>query len=123
VNAGFAIISESATQLVNPEAIYYITVEFLNPLPAGAYLEAHFEDPRDSSLAVMTGARDISPTQMTFRSLEVRGLKCRNYWSDVHIYSDDSKTKELAAHVQWIQATFDLDLAKAIEDITNHVGC
>ncbi len=123
MNAGFAIISESATQLVNPEAIYYLTVEVLNPLPDNVYLEAHFEDPSNSSLAVLTGDRDVSPSQVTFRSVEVKGLKCRNYWADVHIYSDDTKTKELRTHIQWIQASFDLDRAKSLEDITNHLGC
>ena len=79
-------------------------------LPAGAYLEARFENPLDPNDPMVVGeVWQGTKQQILILSPELKGLKCWNYQVMVDIYSDESKEKLLGTHRQLIQSAANLD--------------
>ncbi len=102
---------------------YFVTLDVLADLPDEAYVEAYFQSPANPALAILVALPGPQPKQLNLASPSISGLKCQNYWVDIHIYSSPDKSTELGQHIQWINSSFDLDKVQAIVDLTDSRTC
>jgi hypothetical protein len=75
-------------------------------LPDGAVLEIHFENPSEPNTAIVVVIEDTTDEVILVTSPRLRGLECKNYWSEIHIYPDKTSTQEIGSFVQWINSSF-----------------
>jgi hypothetical protein len=119
--AGFA--AREPTGQERWTAGHVLILEPAPTLPASAFLEAHFESPNDPDLALIGQRQQSTSSRLTFTTEPMAGIKCRNYYAEVHVYSDASKTTELGKHVQWIRSAFDIDRVRSQADLFDRRSC
>jgi len=102
---------------------YFFTFELLQDLPEGAVLFVYLENPEQPGTAILMQLAAPFDESLVVMSDPLGGFKCRNYWVDIHIYTDASKETELGSHTQWVASSFDSDKYKDITDILNGTAC
>jgi hypothetical protein len=119
--AGFAAEEPSGQQPWTARYVLVLEPTFL--LPSDAYLEAHFESPTDPELAI-TGERvPGGSNRIRFMSAPLTGIHCRDYYAEVHVYRDASRSTELGKHIQWIRSGFDLERVRGASDLVGRRTC
>lgn len=112
---------------------YSISLKANPEIPAGAYLDAHFENPLDVSKPMVVGKRinvserGIKEDIFQILSPEFEGIRCRNYEILVNVYSNDKKDNLLGRHRQFVQSRVDSSLisspAQMIQDLAKKGHC
>lgn len=92
-------------------------------IPNGARIEIHFENPLDPTTAIVTQMDGPFSESILVTSSALKGIQCKTYWVEVHIYSDSSKTNELGSHLQWLQSNFNTDKMTDITDLFSDASC
>lgn len=88
---------------------YFLSLEVLDSLDQGAFLEVQFENPSDPKNPIIV-TRDLLPKQrkIDIESPEVHGLEpYQGYIMLVHIYDNKAKANLLGTHRQVIQSITD----------------
>ena len=103
---------------------YGLNLETISALPSATVLEAHFENPLDTATTIVVSLAPIPSGQILLESPLLSGFKCKNYWIEVHTYSDASQTDELGIHLQWINSSVDTDkITSALEFMSGQTPC
>lgn len=96
---------------VNDRGRFTLTLETLEGLASGSFLEVHFPDPSNPARENIVGK--VVPTEkseMRFESPESDQFRCWNYEILVDVYRDSTKTELLDTHSQFTQSVYDLRL-------------
>jgi len=90
--------------LENFTITYFLSLRVLKELPTEAYIEARFENPSNPMKPIIVTQHGPQPQKIELQSPPLTGLKKKNYWVEVVIYSNPDKEDEIGRHVQWIQS-------------------
>jgi hypothetical protein len=119
--AGFTAQEPSGTE---PWTFAYLISLAPEPsLPSNAYIEAHFENPRDTLSESALVGRRVPDSSIAFETDSLTSIRCRNYYIEVHVYTDASKSVELGTHVQWIYSGFDSERVRTRSDLLDRRSC
>lgn len=124
IGGGFQSINIDPTPGKPWQQRYGLNLETISALPSAAVLEAHFENPLDTATTIVVSLAPIPSGQFLLESPLLSGFKCKNYWIEVHAYSDASQTDELGIHLQWINSNVDTDkITSALGFMSGQTPC
>jgi hypothetical protein len=103
ISSKYLITKSTGITIVNWKkgiAQYSIMLRAKPDLPYDAYLEAHFDNPKDSSTPLVVGKlRKGGQKEIFIMSPEFQGLKCWNYEAVIYVYRDKTKSQLLGVHL------------------------
>lgn len=97
--AGFLINSEAK------EIKYGLSIISVKPIPAGSYVEIHYQDPNGSAPIIEGFTVEKTLNEIPLKSPPISGLKAyANYEVEIYLYDSEKKGCLLSKHTQYIQS-------------------